>query len=273
MKKLFLFLISCIVVISVSAHDKTDTKRQYMVYGVAFYNLENLFDTINANGKYDLEFSPEGPKKWDSVKYWSKINNMARAIASMKSDYTPLGPAIIGVSEVENKSVLNDLVANNQIKDFNLQVVHHDSPDRRGIDVSLLYNPLMFEVINVTNHRLFVKEQPDFLTRDAMCVTGRMGNDIVSIIVNHWPSRIGGEERSRHLRDAAAQLCKDMADSIWSVNPEQCVIIMGDLNDDPYNNSCAKVLGAKKKHNKVKKHGFYNPFWKTYDSAPFVLSI
>ena len=272
MKKFFLLLIACVFASAVSAQDQADSKRQYMVYGVAFYNLENLFDTINANGKYDLEFSPNGAKKWDSVKYWSKINNMAQAIASMKSDYTPLGPAVIGVAEVENKSVLNDLVANDQIKDLNLQVVHHDSPDRRGIDVSLLYNPDLFEVINVTNHRLTIKDDPGFLTRDHMCVTGRMGNDIASIIVNHWPSRLGGEERSRHLRDAAAQLCKNMADSIWNINPNQCVIIMGDLNDDPYNNSCAKVLGAKKKHNKVKKHGFYNPFWKTFDSGYGTLS-
>lgn len=267
MKQILSIFFASLLLFVASAHDNKSDKRQYMVYGVAFYNLENLFDTINVNGKYDLEFSPQGPKKWNSEKYWSKINNMARTIASMKSDYTPMGPAVIGVSEVENRSVLKDLVNNEQIKESNLQIVHHDSPDPRGIDVSLLYNPQLFEFINVTNHTLHIKNDPDFKTRDAMCVTGRMGGDLVSIIVNHWPSRLGGEERSRHLREAAAQLCKDIADSIWRENPNQGVIIMGDLNDDPYNKSCSKVLNAKKDYGKVKKHVFYNPFWKTFDKG------
>lgn len=262
-----IFYLLCFLAAIMPAYTQDSATKQYMVYGVAFYNLENLFDTINANGKFDLEFSPEGSRNWDSQKYRSKIGNMARAIASMKTDYTPLGPAIIGVAEVENRNVLDDLVKDEQIGQLNLQIVHHDSPDRRGIDVSLLYNPLLFEFISVSNHSLHIKDQPDFKTRDAMCVTGRMGNDTVSVIVNHWPSRLGGEERSRYLREAAAQMCKDIADSLWRVNPNQGVIVMGDLNDDPNNNSCAKVLGAKKDHDKVERHGFYNPFWKTYDKG------
>ncbi|MDE5922111.1 MAG: endonuclease/exonuclease/phosphatase family protein, partial [Muribaculum sp.] len=122
--------------------------RQYLVAGVAFYNLENLFDTINTNGTYDLEFSPEGARMWNSDKYWKKIGNLAKAISSFDTPETPLGPAIIGISEIENRNVVEDLVraiddtlAARGKQPWNLRIVHHDSPDRRGVDVGLLYNP------------------------------------------------------------------------------------------------------------------------------------
>ena len=175
-------------------------EKQYQAFGVAFYNLENLFDTINNNGKYDLEFSPNGARKWDGDKYWKKIHNMAYAISQMRGNLAPKGPAIIGVSEIENRTVLDDLVADPALKDSRLQIVHHDSPDRRGVDVGLLYNPRFFRVLNVTNHRLTIEDNPTFLTRDQMCVTGLLAGEKVSVIVNHWPSRLGGQEQSSYLR-------------------------------------------------------------------------
>lgn len=244
-----------------------DKKQQFMVFGVGFYNLENLFDTINSNGSYDLEFSPKGARQWDGQKYWSKINKMAECISHMTTKTTPFGPAILGVSEIENKSVLDDLVKAPAIKKWMLQVVHHDSPDRRGVDVGLLYNPRFFRVLDVTNHTLVIPSNPRFRTRDQMCVTGLLGGDTVSVIVNHWPSRLGGQEQSSYLREAAAALSKHIADSLWSLRPNQGVIIMGDLNDDPQDISCAKVLGAVKDESKVEPHGFYNPWWKLLDKG------
>ncbi len=242
-------------------------KQQFMVFGVGFYNLENLFDTINSNGSYDLEFSPNGARQWNGQKYWSKINKLAECISNMTTKTTPFGPAILGVSEIENKSVLDDLVKAPAIKKWMLQVVHHDSPDRRGVDVGLLYNPRFFRVLDVTNHTLAIPSNPHFRTRDQMCVTGILGGDTVSVIVNHWPSRLGGQEQSSYLREAAAALSKHIADSLWSLRPNQGVIIMGDLNDDPQDNSCAKVLGAVKDESKVGPHGFYNPWWKLLDKG------
>lgn len=236
-------------------------------FGVAFYNLENLFDTINTNGKYDQEFSPAGARQWDSEKYWSKINNLARCISNMVSETTPDGPAIIGIAEVENSSVVADLVAAPALKDWGLRYVHHDSPDRRGIDVSLLYNPALFTVIDVTNHTLIVPDNPDLRTRDQMCVTGVLGGDTLSVIVNHWPSRLGGQERSSYLREAAGELCKHIADSLWAIRPNQGVIIMGDLNDDPQDKSCAVALGAQRDEATVGPHGFFNPFWAVLDGG------
>lgn len=265
MKRLLLIpLLAMLTALGVSA--QSDPK-QPLVYGVAFYNLENLFDTINNNGSYDLEFSPKGSRQWNGEKYWSKINNLAYCISHMVTKNTPMGPAIIGVSEIENKGVLDDLVRAKDIRQWRLQVVHHDSPDRRGVDVGLLYNPRLFKVIDVTNTTLRIPGYESFRTRDQMCVTGILGGDTVSVIVNHWPSRLGGQERSSYLREAAAELSKHIADSLWRIRPNQGVIIMGDLNDDPQDKSCAVALGAKKDQKDVGPHGFFNPWWRVLDKG------
>ena len=237
------------------------------VYGVAFYNLENLFDTINNNGKYDLEFSPQGKNRWDSYKYNSKIKNLSYALSKLTTRRTPDGPVMIGVSEIENITVLQDLVKAPALAGRNLQIVHHDSPDRRGVDVGLLYDPRQFRLINVTNHYLHIPELPNFRTRDQMCVFGLLGGQRVGVIVNHWPSRRGGDKESSWLREAAASLSKHIADSLTNLYPDCGIIIMGDLNDDPSNKSCAEVLGAKKNIDKVKAGGFFNPFWQKLDDG------
>ena len=146
--------------------------KRYQVAGVAFYNLENLFDTIPNNplGR-DSEYTPNGARKWTGKRYWNKIHNLAYAISNMKTDLTPMGPAIIGVSEVENITVMQDLARDEQLKAWNLQVLHHDSPDRRGIDVGFLFNPRLFRPLNVTHHTLVVESNPNFRTRDQSCVS------------------------------------------------------------------------------------------------------
>lgn len=262
MKKLLLLFAIAALSLPCAARDKA---RGSQMAGVAFYNLENLFDTIPNNplGR-DAEFTPNGERQWDGRKYWSKIHNLAYAISHMTSPTTPYGPAIIGVSEIENRSVLDDLVADPQIAAWNLQVVHHDSPDRRGVDVGCLYNPKYFQLINVTNHTATAIPYP---TRDQMCVYGSLMGQPLAVIVNHWPSRLGGQEQSSPNREAAAALSLAIADSVWAIHPEAGVIIMGDLNDDPHDKSCAKVLGAKKKAKGVGPHQFFNPWWKKLDDG------
>lgn len=265
MKRISTFLLPVLMLLggifSTTCASEPQTKTRYRVFGVAFYNLENLFDTINSNGTYDLEYSPRGARQWDTRKYTSKIHNMAYAISQLATQTTPHGPAIIGVSEIENRSVLDDLVKDPAIRAWNLQVVHHDSPDRRGVDVGLLYNPRLFRFESVENHRLVIPSYKNFRTRDQMAVTGTLGGKRVTVIVNHWPSRLGGQEQSSYLREAAAALSKHIADSVWAVDPSRGVIVMGDLNDDPDDKSVAEVLGAKKKPEGVKPHEFYNPWW------------
>ena len=257
-------LLAAILLIAAVIPASAQEKKRIQTFGVAFYNLENLFDTINNNGKYDHEFSPEGKNRWDGAKYKKKINNLAYAISQMTTKTTAMGPAVIGVSEIENKSVLEDLVQAEAIRDWNLQIIHHDSPDLRGVDVGMLYNPRFFKPINVTNHRLTTVK---FKTRDQMCVTGLLGGCRVGIIVNHWPSRRGGSEKSRPSREAAALLSRQIADSLLKVDPNMGIIIMGDLNDDPNNKSCAVILGALKKADQVKPGGYFNPFWEKLDKG------
>lgn len=267
MRKFAIGLLAALALIVGVSPASAQDKRRFQVFGVAFYNLENLFDTINNNGKYDLEFSPAGKNRWDSNKYWSKIKNLGYAISKMKTKTTPLGPAVIGCSEIENITVLQDLVKAEDIKDLNLQIIHHDSPDLRGVDVSLLYNPKLFKPINVTNHTLVIPGEEYFKTRDQMCVTGLLGGSRIGIIVNHWPSRRGGEQQSSYRREAAAELTKHIADSLLKIDPNMGIVVMGDLNDDPNNRSCAVTLGAVKDKKDVKPGGFYNPFWKLLDKG------
>lgn len=265
-RKLLMLPVVALIVLS-SAFTAVAQGKRMRVYGVMFYNLENLFDSINNNGKYDLEFSPEGKNRWDGKRYKQKIHNMAYAISRLDSKTTPNGPAIIGVSEVENKSVLLDLVADPQIAERNYQVIHHDSPDRRGIDVSLLYNPKMFRPLRVSNHVLKIDSMPWFRTRDQMCVVGLLGGKRVAVIVNHWPSRRGGTEQSAYLRKAAAELTRQVSDSLLSIDPNIGIIVMGDLNDSPYDKSLVEVLEARKNIDETKPGQFFNPFWKLLDKG------
>ena len=258
-------LIFALVALFACAFTSADIKaqssggRRVQVAGIAFYNFENLFDTIPNNplGR-DEEFTPGGSRQWDGRKYWLKVHNLAYAISQFKTKTTPYGPAIIGVSEIENASVMADVARQPELRDWNLQIVHHDSPDLRGVDVGLMYNPRYFKVENVTNHTLTALS---FATRDQMCVVGQLLGQRIGVIVNHWPSRLGGQEQSEPNRIAAAELSKQIADSLWRVDPDMGAIVMGDLNDDPMNKSCAVILGGKREAKDAKPHGFFNPWW------------
>ena len=246
-------------------NEEQQPERQYTVYGVMFYNLENLFDTINNNGRNDYEFTAQGAYQWTAAKYWQKQHNMAYAISQMEVNGSPaMGPVIIGVSEIENITVLQDLVRQPELKDRRYSIVHRDGPDPRGIDVALLYNPRFFKVLNVTTQRVnkYLPNDPDFSTRDQLCVTGMLAGEKVSVIVNHWPSRRRGEQASSYLREAAGRMARETMDSLLLDDPNQGIIFMGDLNDDPQNKSCSEALGAKKDIKDCTEPGScFNPWW------------
>ena len=245
------------------AMDQQD--RRYSMYGVMFYNLENLFDTINNNGNQDYDFSPLGANQWNGTKYWQKQHNMAYAISQMEVNGSPaVGPIIVGVSEVENITVLQDLVRQPELKDRHYQIVHHDSPDPRGIDVALLYNPRFFKVLNVTTQRIdkYLSGFDTKPTRDQLTVTGMLAGEKVTVMINHWPSRRNGEEASSYLREAAGRMARATIDSLLRDDPNQGIIFMGDLNDDPQNKSCSEALGAKKDIKDCLGDGTcFNPWW------------
>lgn len=238
-------------------------EKKFKIHTIAFYNLENLFDTINDPSKFD-EFSPIMALKANKeVAYKKKIHNMARVIADIGSDITHNSPAIIGVSEIETREVLEDLINDSLLIDNDYGIVHYHSPDIRGIDVALLYQKKIFTPISTSSHELKIYDdisRKRIYTRDQLLVSGQLEDDLIHIIVNHWPSRRGGEARSRAKRLAAAKLTKHLIDSLQVINPYAKVFIMGDLNDDPTNSSIKKVLKAKKDRNKISLKGIYNPY-------------
>lgn len=255
-------LFTACIVLSLSAQQK-----RLGVYAAGFYNLENLWDTEDdPDNPGDDEFTPNGPYEWTETKYKQKLDNVAKVISQLATEYCPAGPAIIGISEVENRKVIEDLVKREAIASRNYQIVHFESPDHRGIDVAALYNPRLFRFISAQKYPFNKPDMPDYRTRDILLVNGILAGEPFHLIVNHWPSRYGGA-KSPPLREFAASIAKHIADSLHANNPEAKVLIVGDMNDDPSDSSCSKVLDAKKHKKDVKPDGYYNATWKFFDEG------
>ncbi|MBN9298944.1 MAG: endonuclease/exonuclease/phosphatase [Filimonas sp.] len=249
-----------------SLHVSYAQQKSYKVANVAFYNLENFFDTLHQKGVNDFEFLPDGSKKYTGAVYWDKVKNLASVLRDIGTDVSPDGPAVMGVSEVENITVLQDLVNHAYIKGRGYKIVHYDSPDARGIDVGFLYNPRYFTVD--TSYVLPVTLPADangavHKTRDVLLVKGKLDNEVFYFLVNHWPSRLGGEAASAPNRAIAAGVGRRAIDSILAKEPEANIMLMGDLNDNPTNTSITKVLQATGKIDKVGATELYNP-WVDY---------
>lgn len=259
-KMAFSFLVFLAFIFSGFSAKSQAQDKQIQVACVAFYNVENLFDTINTPGVNDIEFTPEGTNRWNTAKYTHKLKNLAEVIAQIGNDLTPDGPAILGLSEIENRQVIEDLISQPQIKSRNYQIVHYDSPDRRGVDVAMIYNPAYFKLISSSSHTLTIEGRDDFFTRDQLLVTGELLGERVHILVAHWPSRSGGEKRSRPMRIAAAQLGRSIIDSIRAAEPNAKIMYMGDLNDDPVNVSVRDHMHAIGNLAKIQPGQLFNPF-------------
>lgn len=260
MMKKGLILIAALLCVIFTTSAQQEQQKNTAVIG--FYNLENLFDTIDDPLTNDEQFLPDGDYQWTTERYQRKLANMSKVISLIAVDYGR--PVALGVSEVENERVLIDLVNHPNLKPYNYGVVHHDSPDRRGVDVALIYQKDRFKVIDKVPYRL-VTADTSFRTRDQLLVKGVIdGYDTVHIIVNHWPSKLGGEKRSMPKRIAAAELSKHISDSIMHANPAAKVIIMGDLNDNPDAKSLINYLGPKKKAKETQVNELFNPMYKLY---------
>lgn len=233
--------------------------KEYKVGCVAFYNLENIFDTIDQEEVMELDFAPGGKNNWNSEKYWEKLGRMAKVISEIGSEYVPGGPALIGVSEIENRTVLEDLIKEEPLAKSGYKIAHFDSPDKRGIDVALLYRASSFKVTSQKAVPLHMPDIEDFRTRDILVVSGEFDGDLMHVLVGHWPSRRGGEKRSAPLRNAAADLTRSIVDSLQKEDKNAKIIVMGDLNDDPTNESVELHLRAKGNQKKMKKGDMFNP--------------
>ena len=258
--------------------------KKYSVRTIAFYNLENLFDTIDGPNN-DNEWLPKGVQKWTSEKYRQKLHNMAQVLSEVgTSEENHESPAIIGCAEIENRTVLEDLIKEPQLINKNYGIIHFDSPDKRGIDVALLYRKEYFKPTSYINIPLYIyretknknsntsaeteegessfekSHEKRVYTRDQLLVSGWLDDEEIHFIVNHWPSRSGGEKKTAPYREAAAKLNRKIMDSLFLINPNCKIITMGDLNDGVYNKSIKEGLGAKRKKEEVTIGGVYNPF-------------
>jgi hypothetical protein len=264
MQKVHLLILMVILSIGQVIAQNGKPSDEYKVAAIGFYNLENLFDTIDSPDTNDADFLPGGRLAWNTEKYVSKQANMAKVIAELGTELTPDGLAVLGVAEIENSKVLQDLVAQEAIKGRNYQIVHYDSPDERGIDCGLLYNPKYFAVAASKSQPVLIYDEKTGernFTRDILYVAGIFDGEPLHVMVGHWPSRRGGEKASTPGRKAAAAVCKQIADSIMAADPAAKIVIMGDLNDDPTDESVAKVLNAKGDTKDVKTGGLYNPMY------------
>lgn len=237
-------------------------KRTFKVHTVAFYNVENLFDTINDTTKFD-ERSPMMELKTAREEiYQKKVQNMADVISKIGAKTSNNSPAVIGICEVENRAVIEDLANDPALLTKNYGIVHYDSPDERGIDVALMYQKALFRPLSSSAHQTKLSDNSsdgrDY-TRDVLLVSGYLEEDLIHVLVNHWPSRSGGEARSRSKREAAAAVNKRLVDSLQMEDPYAKIFVMGDLNDNPTNSSLKKVLKTKGDKRKVGFKELFNP--------------
>ncbi len=255
-----------LMILSFSNQAQND-QHAYRIVCVGFYNLENLFDTIDDPKKNDDAFTPGGANAWTGSRFREKIANLARVISELGTDITPDGAAILGLSEVENDHVVRELIQTPELIDRNYKVIHRESPDYRGIDNALIYQPKYFQPLNIKTYTLTIPGLDNFKTRDQLLVSGILDQDTVHILVNHWPSRRGGEARSMPRRIAAAQLSRHIVDSLQQMQSGAKIIIMGDLNDDPKDPSIKKHLNVKGERQDLNPGDLYNPYERMHETG------
>ena len=269
MKKL---LSSIVVLFLIGTLNTLAQDRKLSAYAIGFYNLENLFDTQHDEGHNDYEYLPDGRNKWSEMKYTHKLRNMARVLSEMGTDKLPYGCAAIGVSEVENAHCLADLCNEPALKARNIQFVHIEGPDHRGVDCALLYNPSQFTIRNYKLVPYVYERQNDIeegrATRGFLVVSGTLSGEHVTIVVNHLPSR----GAVSYYRELGGRQLRAVKDSLQQDDPNVKLIIMGDMNDDPKDPSMSVALGARRDMKEVEENGLYNPFWKIHDSGTGTLS-
>ena len=236
-------------------------------YVIGFYNLENLFDTYHDEGKNDQEYLPDGANQWTEAKYAKKLKNMASVIRAMKEE-NKAWHAILGVSEIENRHVLEDLVSQPEIAEANYQIVHYDGPDRRGVDVALFYRPELFTLLESRSipfdfnsnldFGMSEEEKADFRTRDILMVRGMLGGEMFAFFVAHLPSRLG--DKSSALRSRGGEIMYQTSRELMAAYPGIKIVAMGDMNDNPTDDSMAVQMRGREKIEEVGPEDFFSPF-------------
>lgn len=258
--RLYLFLVMLAAFCGAKAQK---SEARFEARPIGFYNLENLYDTLDGPND-DNEYLPGSAKAWNSERYSRKLQHLAKVLGEMGTDVMPDGLVCFGMCEAENRGVVEDLLHTPPLAARGYRIVHHDSPDRRGVDVAFAYNPKYFTLLHERKYPLVDPKDSTWRTRDQLVVSGLMDGDTVSVIVNHWPSRFGGEKISLPRRILAAQLGRHIIDSLIARNANARILYMGDLNDDPVNPSVRKYLGTTGDKETVTEKKFFNPMFDLY---------
>jgi hypothetical protein len=217
-------------------------KIKSQIVRIVFWNVENLYDPYDDSTKLDDEFTAPGIKRWTWTKFSTKLNHVAKTLLSA-GEWMP--PAIVGLCEVENRYVLNKLIYETPLKRLNYKFIHHDSPDLRGVDVAMLYRPADFKIISYLTTSIRFPFDTLAQTREILLVKGILfSQDTISIIVNHWPSRRGGYLVSEPRRKYVASVLRKIIDSLQQACAASNILVMGDFNDEPEDESLKQVLKA-----------------------------
>ncbi|MCJ7467702.1 MAG: endonuclease [Maribacter sp.] len=225
------------------------------LYTIAFYNLENLFDTDDTPSKRDKDYTPSGLLRWGEKRYKTKVFKLAKTIAEIGRATSQKVPVLVGIAEVENKQVLNDLLRSTPLQATDLGYVHYDSPDERGIDTALLYDKTHFEVLHsepIALHILNLDGLRDY-TRDILYVHGKLNGEEIHIFVNHWPSRRDGAMETDYKRIQAAEMILETMNQIKESQENPNYIVMGDFNDDPTSRSISRLMETNELYNPMEK--------------------
>jgi len=224
-------------------------------FRIMFYNVENFFDNENDSLTLDDEFLPDGARHWTNYKYKKKLNNIYKVIVAV-GGWEP--PEIVGLCEVENESVLEDLVNKTPLAKYEYKIIHKESPDQRGIDVALLYRKNKFNILQ-TSFIPIIRGNISLNTRDILFVKGVTGTkDTLNIFVNHWASRYSGKIESAKKRNFIAAVLRQRIDSIFAMDMHANIIIMGDFNDEPLDESVLRILDTKTDLSEIIPGSLYN---------------
>lgn len=224
-------------------------------YTIGFYNLENLFDTKDDPNTLDDDFTPKGFKKWSMKRYKRKLYKLAKTISDVGHSTSKIPPVLMGVAEVENEEVVQDLINAEPLRDIDYGYVHYDSPDERGIDTALIYHKENFELLYSEPITLLLYEEDGTrdTTRDILYVKGNLNQEEVHIFVNHWPSRRDGQDETSAKRIQAAETLKNYMAKIEFEIPNPNYIIMGDFNDGPESESIRCLMQSSQLYNPMEK--------------------
>jgi predicted extracellular nuclease len=271
MKRNFLLLAASMLLCFQACSQNQDSSRQI----IGFYNVENLFDTVHDEGKNDYEYLPDGANEWTEDKYAVKLKNLAQVIDEMHKE-NGMWHTVLGLAEVENRRVVEDLVKEPAIAEANYQIVHYESPDTRGIDVALVYDPARMKLVESEsipfdfNTRIPIttydkKQQRDFRTRDVLMAHGIIGDEHFAFYVCHFPSRRG--DKGQDVRARAAEIVYAHVQEMARKYPGIKCVVMGDMNDNPQDESLSGYLHGRRTPAEVGRGDFFNPFWEMLDDG------